>query len=281
VSDIFVIAVCTLGENHNLSRILAELITIKDKAELHIEILVVINKVEHEVFFDPKVRVAFQPKRGYSSVRNTAVDNLPPNANLIFIDDDEIPTLRWFEGLVGKHQKFPNDIIFGPVYPENFESANSYRDQFRSEFDSLMDEAIVNQCATANMLIPSGLIDSGLVQFDPVFDLTGGEDTDLCFRLRRLGVQIRYAKNAFITEIESEERRTLEYLDSRKHKEIVTYSLIVRRNSSRRLRLWRLCTSLVRIIVHGVASPWFDHSHKMRDVHLKSLKALLLGRLDN
>jgi glycosyltransferase involved in cell wall biosynthesis len=280
VRDIFfVIAVCTLGENHNLSRVLSELLQIKDKSELHVEILVVINNAEHEISFDSKVQVVFEPKRGYSSVRNTAIDKLPPNANLIFIDDDEIPSLSWFEGLVEKHKKFPNDVIFGPVYPENLEDIHSYRNQFRSEFESLTDEALVDQCATANMLIPSGLISSGLVKFDPLFDLIGGEDTDLCFRLRRIGVKIRYAKSAFVTEVESEERSNLEYLDSRKLREIVTYSLIVRRNSSLGLKFWRLCTSLMRISIYGATSPWMESSQTMCLVHCKSLKALLLGRL--
>jgi succinoglycan biosynthesis protein ExoM len=279
LSSNYVVAVCTLGENLNLDKCLATLVAIKDQLAFNVEILVVVNKASFDFPLNSAVRVVFEPTRGYSSVRNAAVNSVPQNANLIFIDDDEIPTMTWLESLIEKNIKFPNDVIFGAVYPENFETHSSYRNQFANEFQNLPDEALVMQCATSNMLIPGRLIASGFVHFDPFFNLSGGEDTDLCFRLRGLGVDIRYAKKAFITEIESEERLTKEYLNSRMSKEIVNYSLVVRRNSSPLLRFWRMNTTLARILFYGASSPWSESSAKMRAAHWKSLKALLSGRV--
>jgi GT2 family glycosyltransferase len=277
MSNTFVIAICTLGANSNLSRSLTELSAIKEQVEFEIDILVVVNHERLDFPVDPSVRVIFEPTRGYSSVRNAAVLNTPSGSNLIFIDDDEIPTLKWLESLVEKHLKFPHDIIFGPVYSQNVHNLVSYRKNFEDKFRALADESVVSQCGSGNMLIPNGLIESGLVHFDPFFNLSGGEDTDLCFRLRRFGIKIRYAKKALLIEIEPKERNDLEYLDSRFLREIVTYSLVIRRNSNLIACVRRFFILLIRITAYGAFSPFKRTAKHTTQAYWQSLQALVKG----
>lgn len=278
MSKTYSIAICTLGENSNLMRVVQDLKSIKQQSKPQIEILLVVNSEVREFFFDSEVQVTFEPKRGYANVRNAALRQRKKNTNLIFIDDDEVPTLTWFESLVEKHEKFPRDIIFGPVYPASIDDLDSYRTQFTSEFRSLPDEALVKQCATANMLIPSELIDSGHVYFDPFFNVSGGEDTDLCFRLRRQGIKIRYAKDALLTELEPEERRNSEYLDLRMLKEVTNYSLVIRRNSSFSVISWRFMTLGLRAVGYAALGPFNESAQKNSRMFFRSLMALVSGR---
>jgi hypothetical protein len=88
MSENYVVAICTLGENPNISECVSKLLEIKEISSCNLKIMIVLNRVSSGLIFDSRVEVVYQPKRGYSNVRNSAVDNTPKNFNLIFIDDD-------------------------------------------------------------------------------------------------------------------------------------------------------------------------------------------------
>lgn len=254
MNDKFVITVCTAGKNKNLMNCLSNLLEIKEKSEYMVEIHLVINDFSTDLEINPKIKVIFEGLKGYSNVRNAAVKSLPENSNLIFLDDDEIPTLKWFQALVSKHMSYPEDIIFGPVYSIANESILSYRDDFKNFFDKLKDNSLVQQAGAGNMLIPKSLIKTGWVSFDPLFNLSGSEDTDFCFKMRRKGKQIRYAKEAAIYEVQDKNRFDSQFLHERFIRDTANYSLVIRRNSSLRFQIWRFSGLLLRILFFGLSS---------------------------
>lgn len=279
ISNNYVVAICTLGENPNLLQCVSRLLEIKDVTSCQFKILVVLNRNESQFVFDSRVQVVFEPNRGYANVRNRAVDATPEDFHLIFLDDDEIPTTTWFEALVTSHRSFPADVIFGPVLPEPMVETISYRDKFKSQFESLHDGATAKQAGAGNMLIPSYLLDNELVRFDPFFNESGSEDTDLCFKLRKKGVKIRYSKNAQIFELQNRERLTPEYINFRKLKDICNYSLVIRRNYGVIGISWRLFTLSVRILYYSVLSLSSDKHIFKRTAYFKSLQTLIRGHL--
>jgi len=275
----YFLTVCTLGDRPNLTNCLNGLLKIKHASDQDIEVLLVINKAKIPHSFDSEIIVKFEEIRGYSSVRNRAVSEVSKNGNLIFIDDDELPTLEWFNSLVSMHNRYPFDLIFGPVFPELEAHSFSFREQFRTKLSKMHDGALLKQAATANMLIPWDLISRELIYFDPIFNLTGSEDTDLSFRLRKKGINIRYAKEAIIYEVQSPERFESNYLESRYIKDIANYSLVIRRNCSFPQKLWRFLTLVARITIHLPASFYIRSSRLNIKAHSKSLYVLISGKV--
>jgi glycosyltransferase involved in cell wall biosynthesis len=278
MSENYLVAICTLGVNPNLVKCISNLLEIQQAVGSQLRILIVLNRDVGEFAFDSRVEVVFEPNRGYSNVRNCAIQNTPADYSLIFIDDDEIPTRSWFEALVASHLHFPRDVIFGPVLAEQLGGFDSYRDKFKSKFDSLPDGALVKQAGAGNMLLPSYLLNLGVVEFDPFFNESGSEDTDLCFRLRKIGVGIRYSKSAKIFEVQAKERVTAQYMNARALKDISNYSLVVRRNSGAIGISWRLLTLSIRVIYFSVMSRHGDRNKFLRMAYFNSLQALLRGQ---
>ena len=274
MNDKFVITVCTAGKNKNLMNCLSNLLEIKEKSEYMVDLHLVINDFSTDLEINPNIKVIFEGLKGYSNVRNAAVKTLPENSNLIFIDDDEIPTLKWFQALVSKHMNYPEDIIFGPVYSSTTDSINSYRDDFKNYFKRLPDNSLVKQAGAGNMLIPQTIIKNGWAVFDPIFNESGSEDTDFCFRIRKIGKHIRYAKEAVIYEIQSTERIDSSYLETRYIRDITNYSLIVRRNCGYLSISRRALILSWKIAIYGFYFI-FKKSHKTElKAHFLSLKKL-------
>jgi glycosyltransferase involved in cell wall biosynthesis len=279
IHEAFFIAVCTLGESLNLTRCINALLEISENSSENIQIAVIVNNERSKLVFDHKIKVFFEPMKGYSSVRNAAISNVPRNSNLIFIDDDEIPTISWFEYMVASHRKFPADVIFGPVFPDSDSNSGYYRENFRGKYESMPDGALVKQAGAGNMLIPSYLFEENRVAFDPYFNLSGSEDTDLCFKLRKQGVKIRYAKKAIIKEIQSPERCDLKYLKARRLRDTCNYSVVIRRNSSLFGIVWRFATLTLRLAFYSVVSIFSPGLRFEQRVYLKSTQALLTGKV--
>ena len=191
----YYIAVCSLGRNPNLDFCINELLKIKMITNHNIEVLLVLNRDDTHENYDERLLVSYEPIQGFSSVRNKAISVLPKNANLLFLDDDEIPTLHWLNEMVRMHEKYPNDIIFGPVFSTAESEGASYRNRMMRKYDGLKDEQTVRQAGIGNMLVPNSVINKDYFYFDLVFNKSGSEDTDLCFRLRRNRINIRVRIN--------------------------------------------------------------------------------------
>ena len=278
MNEVFYIAVCSLGQNPNLPKCIAKLLEIKSSAVPDVKILLVINSHHVDYTFDDAVLIAFEPERGYSNVRNKAISLVPDYANVVFVDDDEIPTLMWFQALVEASQNHPHDVIFGPVYSFDSRETLSYRNQASKRYKKLSDGDLVRQAPTANMLIPSILLQKKVVWFDPVFNYSGSEDTDLCFRLRKLGVKIRYSERAIIYEREKAQRFDAEYIQARQKKDITNYSVVIRRNSSAGEILWRFSTLAIRITVYAILSLFNSSYISKRNIFCASAMALITGK---
>ena len=278
MAEKFTIAICTLGHNPNLETCLDLLVKVKNQSSQDIQLLLVINNVPNQKKYDSNIKVVFEPVKGYSSARNKALFEVERNSSIIFIDDDEFPSHEWFNALVEKHNQYPMDIIFGPVFPLPNNIAGSYRDQFSEKFGKLNDGDVAKQAGAGNMLIPSGLLESQRITFDLAYNSTGGEDTDLCFRVRKYGTEIRFAKKAIIYEIQSPDKYEPLYLEKRFIKDISVYSVIVRRHASRKQKVKRFLILCLRIISFSIRSIFRHEAIFYRNAYYKSLQSLITGK---
>ena len=277
----YTIAICTQGKNPNLSSAISSLLQIKKSTKYEIEILVVLNSSRPNIETSSDIRVILEPTLGYSSVRNTALKSAKVGSSLIFIDDDEIPSKTWFENLVLKHEKYNDEIIVGPVYPYQSDllEKKSYRSQFTQLYKSRPDEAVLNQGATANMLIPASLIGQDITYFDLHFNQSGSEDTDFCFRMRKAGYMIRYAKDAAILELETDNKFDLDYINKRFIRDVANYSVVLRRNMGPIRIFYRFLTLTFRIVIFGVLGIFYNkHSIKF-EAYCASFICLVTGKV--
>jgi succinoglycan biosynthesis protein ExoM len=279
MNESYFISVCTLGESTNLTRCLNALLEISMDSPEKIQIAVVVNSAKSDLVFDTRILEVYEPIRGYSSVRNAAISNAPKNCNLIFVDDDELPTKTWFAAMIDSHRRYPLDVIFGPVFSDSGSNSGFYREKFKSKYESMPDGALVSQAGAGNMLIPSYLLDAHRVKFDLLFNTSGSEDTDLCFRLRKQGVGIRFAKSAIITEIQGEERKDHQYLNARRIRDISNFSVVIRRNSSVYGIAWRFATLTLRLAFYSIAAIFNSDLKFEQKVYLKSTEALITGKV--
>jgi GT2 family glycosyltransferase len=273
--------VCSLGENPELFTCVDSLLQIKQLSKQDIELLVVINSSTFKNTFVPEVSVVFEPCRGYSNVRNKAIASTPSNSNVIFLDDDEIPTVQWFNALIEAHKRYPGEIITGPILPDGDSSVTTFRGQVATNYTSMLDGQMLKQAPTSNMLIPSTLIHHNLIYFDSIFNHSGSEDTDLCFRLRNRGVKIRFAKNALIKERQKEERFSQKYIDARRIRDIANYSLVIKRNSTFGRILYRYLTEISRAVIYSLLSVFSTAYAVERKAHVRSLTVLITGKPAN
>jgi len=272
------VVICTLGENPNLNQCITKLLELKKNSVHSLEVLVVLNTAKAEVKYPPGVLLQYEAVKGYASVRNKAISVIPEDVSVIFIDDDEIPTERWLNALILKHEEYPEDVIFGPVFQNPSSPQNAYRRNFKKYFDQLIDDSTVNQAGTGNMLIPKDLIKTGWVWFDPLFNLSGSEDTDFCFKMRKRGKQIRYAKEAALYEVQGSERFDSQFLQERFIRDTANYSLVIRRNSNLSIQVWRFTSLVLRIFFFGLVSKLNKVFLPKYRAYCVSLNTFMCGR---
>ena len=281
MSEKYYLTVCTLGENLQLKECIEALVQLKLNSQHSLEVLVAVNNESTDINFPKEVILVFEPQRGYSNVRNRAISAIPKEANVIFLDDDEIPSTDWLDALVSAHGTHPHDVIAGPVYAEPGDERTSYRSLASKKYSKFEDGSLMKQAPTANMLIPAYLVERGMIHFDEVFNFSGSEDTDLCFRLRKSGVNIRFAKSAMLLERQKSERFDPEYLKKRRLRDVSNYSLVIRRNSSCLRIFWRLSTLLLRIFVFALLTRVNSDAKQQLRVYTSSLRVLLSGKPRN
>jgi GT2 family glycosyltransferase len=279
MSEKYILTVCSLGDNPNLEKCISKLLKIKSNSAFPIEVLLIINKAKSEKNYSSDLIVHYEPSKGYSNVRNKALSVIPENSNIIFIDDDELASESWLKALIKMHQSHPYDLIFGPVLPAPGLNDCSYREQFRKYFEQLPDGSTVRRAGSGNLLIPRNLINRGLIHFDPIFNLTGSEDTDLCFRLTKNGVKIRYAKEAVLYELETFQKFDKDYLADRYVREVSNYSVIIRKNSSTHQKIWRLTTLIVRTLVYSCLALLNDSYTLKKRAYASGLRAFISSSL--
>jgi GT2 family glycosyltransferase len=147
------------------------------------------------------VEYVLEPKRGFSFVRNTAIEHALDDDAMAFIDDDEVPDPRWLLELVTAQQLYSADVVKGPVLSRFSQPVpdwivkGGFFDRPRPATGSVLSAA-----ATGNVLISSEILRRTGIRFDPQFALSGGEDMDFFRRLTAAGAKIIAADAAIAHE---------------------------------------------------------------------------------
>lgn len=202
-------------------------------------------------FPDCPLRIVYCGAQNISLARNTCMAHSTGDY-LIFIDDDEVPGVDWLESLVHIAERTSADAVQGSVvgcYPGN---APRWAARLRP-FDKTYGAtgARIEVGSTCNLLLRrASLVLHGL-QFSPAFGRSGGEDTDLCYRLTSAGGRIVCSPAAVVYENVPLERLVRWHLVRRYARGGHTYAGVVLARKGRLRRLAELGKAALLTVGYG------------------------------
>lgn len=125
-----------------------------------------------------------EPRPGYSTVRNRALDAASSSVAVCFVDDDAVVPRDWIRQMNDTFLQHPDSIVRSryahvPTLPDGPR-------EMVEAIDGLGDLSARQPAGTSGLLLPTGVL--GDARFDEYFDRSGGEDMDLLLRLGRAGV---------------------------------------------------------------------------------------------
>jgi len=138
------------------------------------------------------------PINSISVGRNLILDNALHNV-IVFLDDDEYPQDEWLLQLVSAHQEYGSPLIAGPIIPiYPGESSGWVKHVDLHNSGDLKSGDKIEYAASGNFLFDqTGAED---LRFNEAYGKSGGEDTDFFLRLRDLGFEIVWCKEAYVLE---------------------------------------------------------------------------------
>jgi succinoglycan biosynthesis protein ExoM len=169
-----------------------------------------------------EIRYFIQPIQNISLTRNKAVSEAK-GKYLLFIDDDGFASDHWIIHMVQTLHDFNADGVFGTVKPyfeEGIEEWIKNTDFFERLIQNTGEES--KYFRTGNCLVKASILANVDGPFDASLGLTGGEDSDLFGKLKRMGFKFVFCKEAIVFDFVPKERANLKYLIHRFHRTGIT-----------------------------------------------------------
>ena len=160
----------------------------------------------------PSIRIVSSAARNIANARNCAMAQAA-GEYLAFIDDDEIPATDWLEQLLRLADEYGADGVQGCVvgiYPAQGPAWARQLRPYDKRFGASGQPQQVG--STCNLLLRRAALTQRHLEFNPELGRTGGEDTDLCFRLTAAGGRIVSSANATVYEHVPVERLARKHL---------------------------------------------------------------------
>jgi len=142
------------------------------------------------------VRYIAQRRQGPASARNNGSKNARGEA-LCFVDADCIPHKDWVSRLVRHYNRAGVGAVAGSYDVGNSRHLLDRLVHYEIRYRHSMMGEYINSFGTYNVLIKRHVFEeSG--GFDPVYSSASGEDSDLSYRIVRLGYRIYFEKGALV-----------------------------------------------------------------------------------
>jgi succinoglycan biosynthesis protein ExoM len=167
-----------------------------------------------------------QPEKNIALTRNKALEHA--NAEYIaFIDDDEWAATDWLETLLQASINYHADVVFGSVIYQLPSDAPSWvhKGGFFTKSTVITGE-LRQHGASNNTLINNTSKNKLSLMFNPEYGLTGGEDTEMFYRLFLSGAKLISCKEALVYEAVTPERMTVSWLIKRAYRSGQVYAKI-------------------------------------------------------
>lgn len=235
------VLICTRGNSAYLHDLVSSLQVQIKPYHRNVRIGIATNQSELNPLLDD-IDVRLSAPLGYASTRTEALKLRIPGEGIIFLDDDNKVPTDWLSNLIKMIEQFPTYILKGRV---NFIDENLLRIPFLA--DGLKTNTEVQFAATPNIYFPSEVVDSETFTFNLDFD-SGGEDTELTFRLHKNGYKILVVDEFPAFEIVSQEKMNPDYLRERLQNSRDIFDRVIALHGSRLQKFKRLALRSVRTL---------------------------------
>lgn len=212
------VGICTYRRCDGLARLLDSLESLSlRKPDANVCIVVIDNSSDGSAreTFDRKrqgsrfeFRYHNETLKGLSNARNSAILQAGEVGAeyLAFIDDDEVAEKSWLQSLLDEIETSGAIAVAGPSYPMFAEIPGQWLPIESYAYVPIARHGFVKHASSANLLIDIARLRQLSVGFDPAFNETGGEDTDLMLRLVALGEKIAWSESAVVWDFVPRER---------------------------------------------------------------------------
>jgi succinoglycan biosynthesis protein ExoM len=203
MSDRIIIAIPTFKRPRMLKRLLDAIAGLQTDAA--VSVLVADNDAQGHQGLDLcqalagsyrwPLRVVIATQRGIAQVRNTLVAEALKDEAVEFvcmIDDDEWPDAHWITELLAVQRQTGADALQGSILFETDHGGSHSTPDIRGKTGPVK----MLQASGNIMLRAARLRSMTAPWFDPLFALTGGEDTDFFMRLKAEGAHFAWADKA-------------------------------------------------------------------------------------
>ncbi len=168
------------------------------------------------------LRYFHEPRTGLAFARNRGIDEAV-GEYIAFLDDDETATSSWIEELNHAFHNSNADVVFGKVCAELEHPTIDHYDYITNFFTRDLKLPALSDVITRLNFVGTGnsayrrevCFGQGL-RVSERFNLSGGEDIDLFYKLKTQGCQFAWAPDAIVKEWVPGERATLTYLKERR-----------------------------------------------------------------
>ncbi len=204
------------------------------------------KKVKYTLIYD------FESKQGIPFTRNKCISLVPGDTDFVlFIDDDEYPSVDWLWELVELQKNTNADLIQGQVKPHYLITPKKWilEGNFM-DYPSLENGEIYpyDQVATNNLLVRYSLIKQLKGPFNEELGLTGSDDNQLGRDLHEIGCNMLFSSKAIVYEYLPTERLNFRWIMQRSYRTANTYWPICK-NKSIFTFMYFFFTACIRILV--------------------------------
>lgn len=237
--DRVVILVCTYRRPEGLKRLLESLA--EHQTRLSFDVVVVDNDPatsgRHVTeASELPVKYLVEERPGIAAARNRTLQEIRRDHDaVVFVDDDEFVEEGWLDAHVEALDAWDADVVTGPVISLLPEDAPRWvrRGGFIQRSPRATGTSL-SSAKTSNTIVRGGWLGpSSDIVFDEAFSRSGGSDTDLFWRLRRLGATIVWSADAVVSEPVPRSRTTARWIVRRDFRGGVVMGRIMLRDSPR------------------------------------------------
>lgn len=155
---------------------------------------------------------AIEPEPGISQARNRAIE-LTDADFVAFVDDDEIATPSWLNGLIHTQTTTGAPVVVGRVRNRFVGDQPDWFDEARLYVRTRLPEgAPMSGASSSNLLVDLSVREQVGDLFDPRFGLLGGSDRHLGLRLQRANLEIVHSACSVVEETMTPDRYSMKVL---------------------------------------------------------------------
>jgi glycosyltransferase involved in cell wall biosynthesis len=153
-------------------------------------------------------------ERGIVAARNRLLSLAGAEADFVaFVDDDETVSPHWLAALLDTQARTSATVVQGVLDPVFDAPPPGWVEDLRLfHLGPFEQDQSLSFAGAGNCLIKVDFLRKTSLRFDPRFNLTGGEDEELFWRLQRAGGKIHAASDALVVEAVPANRARLSWL---------------------------------------------------------------------